>query len=192
MKAVPSEKFDFITSLASANTFHKVAKGCLHDYKKNNQISPTIVFASATNYGLSIELYLKTLIIMEGKNKPHGHDLNILYNKLSTNLQHRINKKYQSLNGEDRKKTLYLRASLENSNPDNSNNMPERGTKLKQLLKNNKDIFIMYRYMFEKGRQKEWEYFYFEYGNFDLACEALKIIANDLLSDKEQLKVKRT
>ena len=192
MKAVPSEKFDFITSLASANTFHAVAKGCLNDYKKNNQISPTIVFASATNYGLSIELYLKTLIIMEGREKPHGHDLDILYNKLTTNLQHKINRKYQLLNGEDRKETLYLKASLENSNPDNLNNMPERGTKLKQLLKNNKDIFIMYRYMFERGRQKKWEYFYFEYGNFDLVCEALKIIANDLLSDKEQLKVKRT
>ena len=63
MKAKPSEKFDYITSLASASTFHDVAKGCLQQYKNTNKISPTIVFASATNYGLAIELYLKTLII---------------------------------------------------------------------------------------------------------------------------------
>ncbi len=192
MKAKASEKFDFITSLASANTFHAVAKGCLHEYKTLNKISPTIVFASATNYGLSIELYLKTLIIMEGVSRPHGHDLDILYNKLSSNLQNRINKKYQLLNGEDRKEVLYIRATLEGSEANNSNNTPTRGTKLKQLFKNNKDIFIMYRYMFEKGRTRDWEYFYFEYGNFDLSCEALKVIANDLLSETEQQKVKRT
>ena len=50
----------------------------------------------------------------------------------------------------------------------------------------------MYRYMFEQGRTKEWQYFYFEYGNFDLACEALKIVSNNLLNEQEQFKVKIT
>lgn len=192
MKAKPSEKFDFITSLASANTFHNVAKGCLNQYKNTNKISPTIVFASATNYGLAMELYLKTLIIMEGISKPHGHNLDDLYNKLSSNIQKRLNREYKSLDGETRKDILYLRASLENSNPNNPNNVPERGTKLKQLFKNNNDIFVMYRYMFEQGRTKEWQYFYFEYGNFDLACEALKMVSNSLLNEQEQFKVKVT
>ncbi len=192
MKAKPSEKFDYITSLASASTFHDVAKGCLQQYKNTNKISPTIVFASATNYGLAMELYLKTLIIMEGNNKPHGHNLDDLHNKLSPNIQKRLNKEYKSLDGETRKETLYIRASLEKSDPNNSNNDPERGTKLKQLFKNNNDIFIMYRYMFEQGRTKEWQYFYFEYGNFDLACEALKIVSNSLLNEQEQFKVKIT
>lgn len=53
-------------------------------------ISPTIVFASATNYGLAIELYLKTLIIMEGNNNPHGHNLDDLHNKLSPTIQKRL------------------------------------------------------------------------------------------------------
>lgn len=189
MKAKPSEKFDYITSLASANTFHDVAKGCLSQYKNTNKISSTIIFASATNYGLAMELYLKTLIIMEGNNKPHGHNLDDLYNKLSPCIQKRLNKEYKSLDGEIRKETLYIRASLEKSDPNNSNNNPVRGTKLKQLFKNNKDIFIIYRYMFEQGRTKEWQYFYFEYGNFDLACEALKIVSNSLLNEQEQFKV---
>lgn len=188
MKAKPSEKFDFITSLASSNTFHDVAKGCLHQYKNTNKISPTIIFASATNYGLAMELYLKTLIIMEGNHKPHGHKLDNLYNKLSPNIQKQLNKEYKSLDGETRKETLYIRASLEKSNPSNSNNELERETKLKQLFKNNKDIFIIYRYMFEQGRTKEWQYFYFEYGNFDLACKALKIVSNILLMSKNNSK----
>jgi HEPN domain-containing protein len=189
MKAKPSKEFDFITSLASADTFHNVAKGCLYEYKKINKISPTLVFASATNYGLSLELYLKTLIIMEGNNKPHGHDLYALYNKLSEKTRKELNKKYKEIDGEIRKDTLYIRAALENSEPNNANNNPIKGTKLKQIFNNNKNIFVMYRYMFEKGRTKEWEYFYFEYGNFDLVCQSLKLISNNMLNENEKLKV---
>lgn len=190
MQAKPSEKFDFFTSLASANTFHSVAKECLKDYKDTHSIPPTKVFASATNYGLAIELYLKTLIIMEGESNIHGHKLDDLYNKLSDETQKKLNKAYKSLDGETRHDALYIRASLENSNPTNSNNDPIRGTKLKQLLKNNNDIFVMYRYMFEQGRTRNWKYFYFEYGNFDLACEALKIVSNEFLDDKGKIRVR--
>ena len=59
------------------------------------------------NHKLKSSEDLKTLIIMEGNNNPHGHNLDDLHNKLSPTIQKRLDKEYKSLDGETRKETLY-------------------------------------------------------------------------------------
>jgi hypothetical protein len=192
MNANPSKEYDFITSIASAKKFHDVGKSCLAKYKNTKTISPTDVFASATNYGLAVELYLKSLLIMEGDSNIKGHYLDDLYNKLTPNTKEKIKKEYQNIGGHDRKDTLYIRASMEGSNPTNSNDQPARGTKFDQVLKNNKDMFLIYRYMFENGRSQKWKYFYFEYGNLDLVISSLDKVAMGMLSPSQVQKVNIT
>ena len=51
-KASPSENYDYIISLAMANTFFTAGIELLK-YKK-----PSTIFAGATNLGLSLEIYL--------------------------------------------------------------------------------------------------------------------------------------
>ena len=53
-------------------------------------------------------------------------------------------------------------------------------------------MFVIYRYMFEKGRKQEWEYFYFEYGNLDLVINSLDLVSGQFLSEREQFKASAT
>lgn len=124
---------------------------------------------------------------MEGATdvKSKGHCLDVLYSSISSDTIKKIEKEYREIGGEERKNTLYLRACLEGVTPVNENNQSARGTKLHQILKNNKDIFVVYRYMFEKGRAIDWEYFYFEFGNLDLVIFSLEKIANEMLSSEQ-------
>jgi len=87
---------------------------------------------------------------MEGSTEIKGHHLDILFEKLSDDTKREITKAYQNAGGLERKEAFYIRGRLTGSNVDEAANTPARGTKLNQLLKNNKDIFVIFRYMFEK------------------------------------------
>ena len=91
--------------------------------------------------------------------------------------------------GLERKEAFYIRGRLTGSNVDEAANTPARGTKLNQLLKNNKDIFVIFRYMFEKARTQNWEYFFFEYENLDVAISALATVTDQFLTPEEIQKV---
>ncbi|QFY88957.1 hypothetical protein D5125_05430 [Magnetovirga frankeli] len=94
MKAQKSEKYDYITALASARKFHDVGKQYLDQWAKTGHLSATDAFVSATNYGLALELYLKSLLIMEGTTEIKGHHLDILFEKLSDDTKREITKAY--------------------------------------------------------------------------------------------------
>ena len=185
IKAKPSKKYDFITSLKSADVFFQIAHACLEEFEKTNKLSSAeIIFVSATNYGLAIELFLKSLLIMEGNEDIYGHDLLKLFNKLSNQTQSDLIKTYTKLLNNKDQKVLYIRASLSTTSNEKFEQIgphPIRGTKLKQILKNNQNMFTMFRYMFEQGRSEDVEQFYFEYGYFDILCEALIKVSKDFL-----------
>jgi len=189
MKAQKSEKYDYITALASARKFHDVGKKYLGQWGKTGHLSPTDAFVSATNYGLALELYLKSLLIMEGSTEIKGHHLDSLFEKLSDETKQEIINAYQNVGGLERKEVFYIRGRLTGSNVDEAANTPARGTKLNQLLENNKDIFVIFRYMFEKARTQNWEYFFFEYENLDVAISALSSVADQILTPEEKQKV---
>lgn len=189
MKAQKSEKYDYITALASARKFHEVGKKCLDQWVKTGILSPTDAFVSATNYGLALELYLKSLLIMEGATEIKGHHLDTLFEKLSDDTKQEITKAYQNAGGLERKETFYIRGRLTGTVGNEAVTTPARGTKLNQLLKNNKDIFVIFRYMFEKARTQNWEYFFFEHENLDDAISALATMAEQLLTSEEIQKV---
>ena len=121
--------------------------------------------------------------MMEGI-KPHGHELDKLFDKLSKDTKNLLSKEYEQLGGNERKDTLYIRCALNGTKPEKPTQQPARGVKLDQLLKNNNDIFVDYRYMYENGRSNKWEYFYFEHGNLYLAVRSLKKIASKFLDNE--------
>jgi len=43
--------------------------------------------------------------------------------------------------------------------------------------------------MFEKARTQNWEYFFFEYENLDVAISALSSVADQILTPEEKQKV---
>ena len=57
-------KYDQRTSFGTAYIFFQVAKQCL----KQEKLSEHIIFVSATNYGLAVELFLKTILNQLYKN----------------------------------------------------------------------------------------------------------------------------
>lgn len=189
MKAQKSEKYDYITALASARKFHDVGKKYLAQWAKTGHLSPTDAFVSATNYGLALELYLKSLLIMEGNIEIKGHHLDNLFEKLSDDTKREISKTYQRAGGLERRETLHIRGRLTGAVGNEAATTPVRGTKLNQLMKNNRDIFVIFRYMFEKARTQNWEYFFFEYENLDIAISALATVANQFLTPEEIQKI---
>lgn len=191
IRAKSSKKYDYVTALAAAKRFHETARVRLERYKIQGTITPAEVFVSGTNYGLALELYLKSLLVMEGASDVHGHNLEVLFGKLTHSTQENITKKYEEAGGLERGETLYIRARLsESSNQaDAHSTAPVRCTKLKQLLRNNRDIFIVFRYMFERGRNPEWEYFYLEYSNLDIAIAALSGVSEQFLNEAELGKI---
>lgn len=118
MKAQKSDKYDYITALASARKFHDVGKKYLDQWAKTGHLSATDAFVSATNYGLALELYLKSLLIMEGATEIKGHHLDFLFEKLSDDTKREITRAYQNAGGLERKEAFYIRGRLTGSNVD--------------------------------------------------------------------------
>ena len=176
-KAISSNDYDYITSLSMAKVFYKTGMQLIHNKK------PIYIFSGATNIALAIELYLKSLIVMEGSIKPNNHKLNELYNKLSSNLKEKIELKYKELNGGNLNNgTYFIRGRKENSNNTNNNSSSyEKSTEIIKLLQNHKNMFITFRYMCEKGRDENWEHFICEYNNLEKFIKVLEEQAYYLL-----------
>ncbi|GAA3907279.1 hypothetical protein GCM10022228_16930 [Halomonas cibimaris] len=129
---------------------------------------------------------MKTILIMEGHKNIHGHNLDNLYEKVSLKTQKEIEKKYISLGGNEKQDCLYLKARLSNSSATEEKKLPVRGVKISQVMKNNRDIFITFRYMFERGRTNKWEGFYFEFGNLNIIATSIDIIARGALNEEQR------
>ncbi len=183
--ALASEDYDYITSIAMANTFFATGVELLQMKK------PSTIFAGATNIGLSLELYLKSLIVMEGNNKPNIHTLDKLYLLLSDNLKTEIEKKYRNLGGGNHNnEAFFIRGKKENSNNQNNSNSPYiKSENLITLLEQHKNIFTTFRYMSEKARSNEWKHFILEYENISILSDVLKDIIYRLLSDEQIEKI---
>ncbi|MEA3498001.1 MAG: hypothetical protein U9R16_02965 [Campylobacterota bacterium] len=180
-KALESENYDYITALAMADVFFTTGISLLK-YKK-----PSAIFAGATNLGLSIEIYLKSLIVMEGNSKPNNHKLCELYRLLSGDLIKIIEKKYKEFNGADSDNDIFfIRGRKENSDSSENNYSPHNpSANISELLKQHKNMFITFRYMSEKGRSDEWEHFILEYENIKILIDILKNTSYNFLSEEQ-------
>lgn len=183
--ALASDNYDYITSIAMANTFFTTGMELLKIKK------PSTIFTGATNIGLSLELYLKSLIVMEGNSKPNIHILNKLYLLLSDNLKNEIEEKYKNSDGGNpSNEVFFIRGRKENSNNQNNNNSPYiKSENLISLLEQHKNIFITFRYMSEKARSDEWEHFILEYKNISILSDVLKDKIYSLLSGEQIAKI---
>lgn len=192
------EENDYITSYGSAICFWSLARIYTQIYEATRSITPFEIFASATSYGLAIELLLKTIISGESGKKPNKtHDLYRLFEKIDKDTQDAICKKYDFYIYGNKKSELFLRGVTSENSKEKFNNSTSPNKKrekdIKSLLANNQDIFAQFRYMSERARTEEVEYFYFEYGYFDVLCEVLIEIIQERLAaenvDRQQNQV---
>ncbi|MDE7316307.1 MAG: hypothetical protein K2N12_01040 [Helicobacter sp.] len=192
------EENDYITSYGSAICFWSLARIYTQIHEAKRSMTPFELFASATNYGLAIELLLKTIISGESGEKPdRTHDLYKLFEKIDKDTQDAICNKYNIYIRDKKIPELFIRGvTSENSKEKFNNSTPpnkKREKDIKSLLVNNQDIFTQFRYMSERARTEEVEYFYFEYGYFDVLCEVLIEIIQERLAaenvDRQQNQV---
>ena len=172
------EEYDYITSYESAKCLWFLA--CIHPkkYEKTRSVTAYELFASATNYGLAIELLLKTIISGESGKKPDKiHNLYQLFEKINEDTQDMICNKYNNYILHNKPLELFIGGVTSKNSQENFNNSTppnkNREKDIKSLLENNQDIFTQFRYMSEKERTEEVEDSYFEYGYFDVLCKVL-------------------
>ncbi len=116
---------DFETCRSSANQFFNVAKFCFKDKTVGEYMLETF-YPYAVNASLACELYIKAIMIYRSTNNEFetGHDLRALYDKLPIN-------DVQTLSQEFSKQYTF--------------------STLEQFLDNNAQVFVSWRYAFEKG-----------------------------------------
>ena len=165
-------KYDQRTSFGTAYIFFQVAKQCLEQEK----LSEHIIFVSATNYGSAVELFLKTILIIKRVEIPHIHDLFELYCKLDNEIRELIKQEYNKNCGNHEKQAFYIRG-VTSKNPRESFKQsippPAPQDTLEEILKNSKKIFIDFRYMFDKARSENVEYYNLQHECLDILCNVL-------------------
>ena len=124
-----------------------------------------------------MELLFKSLLIAEGHKNMRGHDLLKLFKKVSAKQQKALSDEYQRLYlaKKGKVKRFYIRGTKATNSKERfeKSKFPlEESETLEEFLANSKDMFITFRYMFERGRTEEVEYFHFEYGCYNLFCKA--------------------
>lgn len=159
----------------SAIIFYNIAHKSLKTYEETGLCTPPVIFASGTNYGLALELFLKSFLSMEGKKIQKTHSLFDLFDKLEPLTKLHLTKSYSNIIEQEEPKELFIRAVTSKNAKLLLENAPKheiRSKKLEDLLKNNHDMFTMFRYMGERARGDKVESFYFEYSYFNALCKA--------------------
>lgn len=147
--------------LSSANSFENVAK--------NIQVSAGndhgLLIASAVNASLALECFVKTLVLLEGKNYEKTHDLNKNFNLLSKQTKMLLEKSFEEQLTDELLSQIKILS-------DESGITIE--PKLDDTLKNWSKVFVNGRYWF--AIKHEGFHWYF----FEELLQALKITIYEL------------
>lgn len=98
----------------------------------------SLYLVATTNLAFSIELFLKCLILIETQKPTTGHDLGVLYSKLSPNTQSKIESEFNK---------LYLNSAALKTLPDKAMKLHT----IQEVLETNSNTFEKYRYFYERG-----------------------------------------
>jgi len=133
--------------------------------------------ASATNTGLAIELYLKTLHGVLG-GIPRGHDLVALFDRLPPAARIQTERLYEEAlrnlpDGMPRALTVASATRGQAGTPEGKPPAPDAS--LRALLARSADIFVTWRYFHEQDSSLGFRYFTYEYDALWAAASALEL-----------------
>lgn len=158
---------DFRMAFQAAGSFHQLAMPFLERVGTGENAHERAArdfggfVASATSMALSLELYLKSLRAMLGMPIPQTHDLWSLYKSLPTDVKRAISEPYDKRRNNKKKGewtsfqiqlsvgTFNQKQKEEADAEDDDKESPDYS--LNKLLKRNKDAFLNWRYIYEKG-----------------------------------------
>lgn len=135
-----------------------------------------MVFAAATNLALSIELYLKAIMISHNEEFEKTHDLYILFNELPDPVKVKIKEEYKAYNPYpnnpfDKRSAIDILHGAESPKI--------KKYDVESVLYRSKDSFVAYRYLFESIEKSSTRSIKFEYGAlWSIARAIRKQLAN--------------
>ncbi|MET2949646.1 HEPN domain-containing protein [Vibrio owensii] len=169
-----------------ANSFLQTMPYEIEEIAKNGLENSGNLFACATNLALSIELYLKALLIKHEIRPAKVHDLKELYETLPNSEKKRVESAYKSykpypLNPFDKSSSFTFLAS-------------KSGPRVKKkdmasILSRSKDNFVEFRYIFDSIDKSNTNSIMFEYGALWCIARALRLQLGDPTINYENRKV---
>jgi len=175
----PNRKYDYITSLNMAHYFCEIGFQLTNFEKEKKNVDVYSFFVGASNLGIGIELYLKSFIAFSGtEHIPKTHKLKNLYLQINSQLRDKIVRSCKEKNiFHNDTKTLYVRGAVDKPNTKS----PYKSSKsIEELLEKHSNLFVDFRYMFSKAREKE-EHFIVELENLQIFVNSLEFLTKEIL-----------
>ncbi|THJ20478.1 MAG: hypothetical protein CAF45_014585 [Nitrospira sp. CG24E] len=182
-------------ALACAESFQKTAEPFIERIAKDlpeGSLQETHergfgdLIVSATNLAFALETYLKILRAQLGLSVPKTHDLSKLYKDLPPKVRSEIENRYDD---KGRSQPLPVRASITLGKAIRQEvpvwqDYRQESKALGSLLERSKDVFKVWRYVFE-GDPKEdgFQSYQFEYLLLLFACEAVRAAIRNRLDE---------
>lgn len=167
-----------ITSIMSGDSHFVIADSFLQsmpyetiDIVKNMHENWGMVFATATNLSLAVELYIKACLITHNVKFKTIHDLKELFNSLPYKVKTKIKADYRAYNPRpnnpfDKKSAIDMCHSIKSARAKKHD--------LESVLNRSKDSFTAYRYLFESIENSSTKSIKFEYGALWCAARAIR------------------
>ena len=139
------------------------------------------VVVAATNLGLSIELYMKTLWMLAGKKPPkgsQGHQLFVLFEGLPEDLKNSIDAQYATVPPRPAGMGSTCRVTatetvLRIDVRDTPSNKTTDSRSLREVLRRSEDVFVSWRYFHELSKPAS-DLISFEFFDLNAIAEILK------------------
>lgn len=176
---------DFRFAASIGNAYFELARPLLAsltrdlDPKAPPVVDASLVFSSATNIALALELYLKAIQIGLRMHPPETHDLWDLYKRLPVNtkasLESAFNAKRAALSPTANcEMQICIQRGPESAPPDEFPRDASKSNDLRALLKRSRRMFVAWRYVYESvAPMQTYAFFTFEHAHLRLACETL-------------------
>lgn len=177
-------------ALQSADSFFRLALGAEEYWiKHDDKRLPTDIFPPNVNMSLSVELFLKTIILFGGEEPPYTHDLIDLYNRLGGAEKATAKHKYKSmLRGDPPDESPYpawrVKVSRDDRDQEDSgeDEEAEDNPELEELLEEHRDTFQVWRYMHEVPKDEGYSHSY----NFRAMVAVARALRRIALNEAEE------
>lgn len=187
-------------AIQSADAFLKLSKSFLDSVGTDMQSSHQRavrdlggMIASATNLSLAVELYLKSLRLLQSLDPTTDHDLWALFQGLPEWLKDSVAREYQKNNkgvptgvAVSFELAMAPRVPGEAEVQELNRQRPANDNSLDAVLKRSRNAFQTWRYLHEKGDSQRIVMFRYDFHFLGCAAMALRTIAIDLLARQSQ------
>lgn len=136
------------------------------------------LIASATNLAISIEIYLKALLLLHGQPAPKSHELPDLFAKLPSHVRVDVERAYVRLGaagGYEGAAAFAVHVARKGAPPPDFGQAPKsQDNGLKPVLQRGANAFVTWRYLFAHGLTQPSAPLTYEFLRLGFAAKALR------------------